>query len=170
MLVQGTTDFIGHAVALQPNDDYLTQACEPMNAKCQLYLNKLWSRRERADFVRVLTFNAPAMSVAIQTASSLFVSTCNAQRRPARCVVWNSSLLRCSWCSAPNASVARKYFLLFHATGVSVSPHRVFDLCISVDVSKDVVVSFSGRSEFIFDRAERRLWNIDSDSPCPVWL
>ena len=89
------------------------------------------------------------MSVAIQTASSLFVSTCNAQRRPATCVVWNSSLLRCSSCSAPNASVARKYFLLFHATGVSVSPHRVFDSCFSVDVSKDVVVSFSGSSEFI---------------------
>ena len=79
-MAECTTDFIGHAVALQPNDDYLTQTCEPMNAKCQLYLGELWSRSERADFVRVLTFNAPAMSVAIQTASSLFVSTCNAQR------------------------------------------------------------------------------------------
>ena len=80
---------------------------------------------------------------------------------------------------APNASVARKYFLLFpgrittlfafiHATGVWDFPHRAFELCFSVDVSKDVVVSFSGSSEFIFNRAERRFWNIDSDSPGPV--
>ena len=45
-------------------------------------VGELWSRSERADFVRVLTFKAPAMSVAIQTASSLFVLTCNAQRPP----------------------------------------------------------------------------------------
>ena len=75
-MAEGTTDFIGHAVALQPNDDYFTQACEPMNTKCQSYLGELWSRSERADFVRFLTFNALAMSVLIQTASSLFVSTC----------------------------------------------------------------------------------------------
>ena len=77
-MAEGTTDFIGHAVALQPNDDYLTQACEPTNTKCQLYLGELWSRSERADFVCFLTFNALAMSVLIQTASSLFVSTCTA--------------------------------------------------------------------------------------------
>ena len=38
----------------------------------------------------------------------------------------------------------------FHATGVWDSPHRVFDLCFSVDVSKDVVVSFSGSSGVYF--------------------
>ena len=55
-MAEGTTDFIGRAVALQPNDDYLTQACEPMITKCQLYLGELWSRSQRADFVRFLTF------------------------------------------------------------------------------------------------------------------
>ena len=48
--------------------------------------------------------------------------------------------------------------------------HTVSSTCFSVDVSKDVVVLFSGSSEFTFDRAERRFWNIDSDSPCPVWF
>ena len=27
---------------------------------------------------------------------------------------------------------------------------------------------FPAAVEFTFDRAERRFWNIDSDSPCPV--
>ena len=70
---------------------------------------------------------------------------------------------------APNASVARKYgsfqpqrrilfvmsqsnvcyidFIFFIATQSQMdSPHRVFDFCFSVDVSKDVVVSFSSSS------------------------
>ena len=35
-------------------------------------------------------------------------------------------------------------FIFFIATQSQMdSPHRVFDLCFSVDVSKDVVVSFS---------------------------
>jgi len=40
-LAKGTIDFIGHAVALQPNDDYLNKACGPTISKCQLYLNSV---------------------------------------------------------------------------------------------------------------------------------
>merc|ERR1712135_240037 len=40
-LAESTTDFIGHAVALHPNDEYLSQACGPTIAKCQLYLNSV---------------------------------------------------------------------------------------------------------------------------------
>jgi Rab GDP dissociation inhibitor len=40
-LAESTTDFIGHAVALHPNDEYLSQACGPTINKCQLYLNSV---------------------------------------------------------------------------------------------------------------------------------
>jgi len=40
-LQEATIDFIGHAVALQPNDDYLKQACGLTINKCKLYLNSL---------------------------------------------------------------------------------------------------------------------------------
>lgn len=40
-LQESTIDFIGHAVALQPTDDYLGQACGPTIAKCKLYLNSV---------------------------------------------------------------------------------------------------------------------------------
>ncbi|CAK0899461.1 unnamed protein product [Prorocentrum cordatum] len=40
-LQEATVDFIGHAVALHPNDDYLNKACGPTIQKCKLYLNSL---------------------------------------------------------------------------------------------------------------------------------
>lgn len=40
-LQESTIDFIGHAVALQPTDDYLNQACGPTIQKCKLYLNSV---------------------------------------------------------------------------------------------------------------------------------
>lgn len=40
-LSESTIDFIGHAVALQPNDEYLGQACGPTIAKCKLYVESL---------------------------------------------------------------------------------------------------------------------------------
>jgi Rab GDP dissociation inhibitor len=40
-LQESTIDFIGHAVALQPNDDYLGKACGLTINKCKLYLNSL---------------------------------------------------------------------------------------------------------------------------------
>ncbi|CAE8732228.1 unnamed protein product, partial [Polarella glacialis] len=40
-LAEGTIDFIGHAVALQPNDEYLNKACGPTIAKCRLYLQSV---------------------------------------------------------------------------------------------------------------------------------
>merc|ERR1719424_1308699 len=38
---EATIDFVGHAVALQPNDDYLKKACGTTIQKCKLYLNSL---------------------------------------------------------------------------------------------------------------------------------
>ena len=47
---------------------------------------------------------------------------------------------------------------VFHATGNLDPPHRVFEFCIPVEASMDVVVSFSvavvRSSEFIVDRTE----------------
>lgn len=40
-LQEGTVDFIGHAVALENNDEYLSKACGPCIANQQLYLNSL---------------------------------------------------------------------------------------------------------------------------------
>lgn len=40
-LCEGTIDFIGHAVALQPNDEYLRQACGATILKCKLYLTSV---------------------------------------------------------------------------------------------------------------------------------
>lgn len=40
-LHEGTIDFIGHAVALRPNDAYLNQACGYTIKACQLYLESL---------------------------------------------------------------------------------------------------------------------------------
>merc|ERR1740123_662510 len=40
-LQDGTIDFIGHAVALQPTDDYVNQACGPTIQKCKLYLTSV---------------------------------------------------------------------------------------------------------------------------------
>ena len=40
-LQEATIDFIGHAVALQPNDEYLNKACGPTVARCKLYLNSV---------------------------------------------------------------------------------------------------------------------------------
>mmetsp|Transcript_8307 Transcript_8307/g.19558 ORF Transcript_8307/g.19558 Transcript_8307/m.19558 type:complete len:456 (+) Transcript_8307:66-1433(+) len=40
-LQEGTVDFIGHAVALQPHDGYLKQACGPTINKCKLYLDSV---------------------------------------------------------------------------------------------------------------------------------
>jgi len=40
-LAEATIDFIGHAVALWPNDDYLAKACGLTINKCKLYLNSL---------------------------------------------------------------------------------------------------------------------------------
>lgn len=40
-LATGTIDFIGHAVALQSNDQYLGQACGPTLKKCKLYVDSL---------------------------------------------------------------------------------------------------------------------------------
>jgi len=40
-LAKTTIDFVGHAVALHPNDDYLRQACGPTIQKCALYLNSV---------------------------------------------------------------------------------------------------------------------------------
>jgi len=40
-LQKDTIDFIGHAVALCNNDDYLSQACGPTIAKCKLYLESV---------------------------------------------------------------------------------------------------------------------------------
>lgn len=40
-LQEGTIDFIGHAVALHTNDDYLRQACGPTIQKCRLYLQSV---------------------------------------------------------------------------------------------------------------------------------
>eukprot|EP00929_Paragymnodinium_shiwhaense_P004732 TRINITY_DN105876_c0_g1_i1.p1 TRINITY_DN105876_c0_g1~~TRINITY_DN105876_c0_g1_i1.p1 ORF type:complete len:456 (+),score=109.98 TRINITY_DN105876_c0_g1_i1:94-1461(+) len=40
-LAEATIDFIGHAVALQPNDEYLSKACGPTIQKCKLYVESL---------------------------------------------------------------------------------------------------------------------------------
>lgn len=40
-LQESTIDFIGHAVALRPNDSYLNQACGPTIASVKLYLNSV---------------------------------------------------------------------------------------------------------------------------------
>jgi len=40
-LQEATIDFIGHAVALQPNDSYLQQACGQTIKQCKLYLDSL---------------------------------------------------------------------------------------------------------------------------------
>lgn len=40
-LQKSTIDFIGHAVALQHNDDYLAKACGPTIHRCKLYLQSL---------------------------------------------------------------------------------------------------------------------------------
>merc|ERR1719343_1502964 len=40
-LQEGTTDFIGHAVALHINDEYLGKACGPTIHRCKLYLNSV---------------------------------------------------------------------------------------------------------------------------------
>jgi Rab GDP dissociation inhibitor len=40
-LSESTIDFIGHAVALQPNDDYLNKPCGQAIAACKLYLDSL---------------------------------------------------------------------------------------------------------------------------------
>lgn len=40
-LQEGTVDFIGHAVALQPTDDYLDQACGPTIQKCKLFVESM---------------------------------------------------------------------------------------------------------------------------------
>jgi len=40
-LQEGTVDFVGHAVALQPNDDYLNKACGSTILKCKLYLESV---------------------------------------------------------------------------------------------------------------------------------
>lgn len=40
-LQEGTIDFIGHAVALQINDDYLNKACGPTVDACKLYLTSV---------------------------------------------------------------------------------------------------------------------------------
>jgi len=40
-LQEGTVDFIGHAVALESNDQYLKQACGPCMAKLKLYVESL---------------------------------------------------------------------------------------------------------------------------------
>jgi len=40
-LQEATVDFIGHAVALQPSDDYLNKACGPTINRCKLYVESL---------------------------------------------------------------------------------------------------------------------------------
>eukprot|EP00928_Gymnodinium_smaydae_P050350 TRINITY_DN3390_c0_g1_i1.p2 TRINITY_DN3390_c0_g1~~TRINITY_DN3390_c0_g1_i1.p2 ORF type:complete len:456 (+),score=115.91 TRINITY_DN3390_c0_g1_i1:80-1447(+) len=40
-LQESTIDFVGHAVALQPNDDYLGRACGPTIAKMKCYVDSL---------------------------------------------------------------------------------------------------------------------------------
>merc|ERR1719331_1081512 len=40
-LETATTDFIGHAVALYCNDDYLTQPCGPTLRRCKLYITSM---------------------------------------------------------------------------------------------------------------------------------
>lgn len=40
-LQESTTDFVGHAVALAPTDDYLNQACGPTIGKIKLYVNSV---------------------------------------------------------------------------------------------------------------------------------
>merc|ERR1719282_1207441 len=40
-LQDATIDFIGHAVALHINDEYLNKACGPTIQKCKLYLNSV---------------------------------------------------------------------------------------------------------------------------------
>jgi Rab GDP dissociation inhibitor len=40
-LQEGTIEFIGHCVALESNDDYLSKACGPTIASCQLYVKSL---------------------------------------------------------------------------------------------------------------------------------
>lgn len=40
-LQESTIDFVGHAVALQPNDSYLGKACGPTINKCKLYMTSL---------------------------------------------------------------------------------------------------------------------------------
>lgn len=40
-LQESTIDFVGHAVALQPNDSYLGKACGPTIQKCKLYMTSL---------------------------------------------------------------------------------------------------------------------------------
>lgn len=40
-LQDSTIDFIGHAVALHPNEDYLSKPCGPTINKCKLYLESL---------------------------------------------------------------------------------------------------------------------------------
>lgn len=40
-LSAATIDFVGHAIALQPTDDYLAQACGPTIQKCKLYVDSL---------------------------------------------------------------------------------------------------------------------------------
>ena len=90
------------ASQLQSNTEFLlvVQLGVPLDLEQSTACGHHWFHVARVRALSLLLHIAPAMSVAIQTSSSLFVSTCNAQRRPARCVVWNSSLLRGSWCSA----------------------------------------------------------------------
>jgi len=40
-LAESTIDFIGHAVALQPTNDYRKQACGPTIEKCKMYVNSV---------------------------------------------------------------------------------------------------------------------------------
>mmetsp|Transcript_85902 Transcript_85902/g.221113 ORF Transcript_85902/g.221113 Transcript_85902/m.221113 type:complete len:456 (+) Transcript_85902:75-1442(+) len=40
-LQESTIDFIGHAVALEPNEEYMGKACGPTIQKCRLYLNSV---------------------------------------------------------------------------------------------------------------------------------
>ena len=40
-LADDTLDFIGYAVALQPNDDFSSQVCKPTNAERKVYLNSV---------------------------------------------------------------------------------------------------------------------------------
>merc|ERR1719352_1683474 len=40
-LQPGTIEFIGHAVAMLPTEDYLGKACGPTIAKCKLYIDSL---------------------------------------------------------------------------------------------------------------------------------
>merc|ERR1712060_503214 len=49
-LQESTIDFVGHAIALQPNDEYLHQACGPTIHKCKLYIES-WMQYGGSPFI-----------------------------------------------------------------------------------------------------------------------